>query len=864
MPAQLSLPQLPISEILPAVQRCLQEHDELILEAPPGAGKTTLLPLSLLQQDWLGEGRILMLEPRRMAARAAAHRMAQLLDEKPGETVGYRVRQESRVGRNTRIEVITEGILNRMLLDDPALSAVSAVIFDEFHERSLDADTGLALTLQGRSLFRDAGNPLKVVVMSATLNGAALAALLPTAPVLRSEGKRFPVTLHYGEAHRFDDNIVARTSRTLLQVLHQHQGNVLVFLPGRAEIERLAQQLNSQLDERTRVFPLYGGLSPQHQQQAIEPAAKGTRKIVLATDIAESSLTIEGITVVIDSGLRRQPAFDPNTGMTRLHTRRISQDSSEQRAGRAGRLSAGHCYRLWSEQQQQQLAAHREPEILQADLAPLLLQLLAWGVDDMTTLDWLDLPPQGATHQALDLLQQLEAITLQQSATTAQAAANPYQLNQWRLSPVGQQLSTLPTHPRLAHMLVTSTRYQLQQQACTLAAVLTENNPIPNDSGANLGTVLSGLDASADRNPWAQRVRRQAQHFLSLLQKLPAPATETPISTDANGFLLASAYPDRIARRRQKTPPSYQLSNGQFATLLPEDSLAGHEWLAVAQAGGKHSAGRPAGELRIFAALPLNADLFGAELKYLCRSREVIDWDEQADRFIAEQHSLIGKLLIDKIRIDNVTPQQKTDALLGFIRRHGLDILPWDDVTRQWQARVLLLRKLEPACDSSGSWPDVSDKALMDNLESWLAPHLQSIQRLSDFRKLDLMSILNLFLSWPRQQQLAHKAPIRIEVPSGLTHPIDYLSEPPVLRVKLQEMFGSQQTPSIIDGRVDLLIHLLSPAGRPLQITQDLAAFWSNGYRDVKKEMKGRYPKHPWPDDPTTAQATRSTKHRAR
>lgn len=866
MAPTFSPPDLPITGLLPSLGEQLRQHDSLILEAPPGAGKTTLVPLSLLDQPWLGAGRILVLEPRRVAARAAARRMASLLGEDVGATVGFRVRQESAVSRSTRIEVITEGILNRLLLDDPALANVAAVIFDEFHERSLDADTGLALTLQGRALFREADIPLKVIVMSATLNGEALAQLLPTAPVVRSEGQRFPVTLHYGDAFRFDDDIVARTADTVVAAHRRHSGNLLVFLPGRGEIERVQALLTPLIPAHTQLLPLYGALPVQQQQRALEPTAAGQRRIVLATDIAESSLTIEGVDVVVDSGLRRQPAFDPNSGMTRLQSQRISQDSSEQRAGRAGRLGPGHCYRLWSEQQQSQLAPHRDAEILHADLAPLLLQLLAWGVDDMAALDWLDLPPLGATRQALDLLQQLEAIESRADDSLPATAGNVYRLDRWRLSSHGQSLATLPIHPRLAHMLVVSRRYGCEASACSLAALMSEHNPLSRESGADLGAALQYLERAAGgrdhHRGWRQRIRQQSRQFQQLLRQLPAPTASAAEVDDPLGLLVASAYPERIARRRQPGTPQYQLASGRIATLHADDPLITSDWLAIAEAGGIKRAGQTHQTLTIFSAVAFAPALLDTELQHLTVARNIVEWDDSAGRFIAERQTQLGKLVVAQQTLREVPEQQKTEALLGFVRKRGLALLPWTDSIRQWRARIALLRRLELSRKGDSQWPDLSDQALLDTLPDWLGPHLNGVQRLADFNRLDLANMLRGLLPWPLPSQLQELAPATIQVPSGLSHTIDYLSEPPVLRVKLQEMFGSVATPTVAGGQVPLMIHLLSPAGRPLQITQDLGGFWRSGYTEVKKEMKGRYPKHPWPDDPTCAVPTRATRHR--
>lgn len=868
---QITLPDLPVREVLPTLLDALSCHHDVILEAPPGAGKTTLVPLALLDQVWLGAQRILLLEPRRMAARNAARRMASLLGEKVGETIGYRIRQESCIGPHTRIEVITEGILNRILLDDPALSNVGAIIFDEFHERSLDADTGLALTLQGRALFREDLSPLKLIVMSATLNAGALSSLLPGAALLRSEGKAYPVTLHYGEPHRHDGDIVKRITGCIRQCLVNHSGSLLVFLPGRREIDAVQKQLLEQLDSHTTLCPLYGGLPLASQQLAIEPAAGEQRKVVLATDIAESSLTIEGIEVVIDSGLHRQPRFDPNTGMTRLYTQRISQDASEQRAGRAGRLSAGHCYRLWTEQQQSQLAPHRAAEILHADLAPLLLLLIAWGIDDMQTLDWLDSPPRGATLQALQLLQQLEAIAPRDRQPINTVSPQPYALGCWLLTTTGEKLAALPMHPRLAHMLLRSCHYALEDSACALASLLNESGLRQRDHGADLGRdlglILTPTATNRRNQAQLQQARQQAQRFRQLLARQEhteaGEAGSHNVLAYSEGFLIACAYPDRVARRRTAGANQYQLANGQVATLHPDDALNASDWLAVAEVGGINRSGPGPQVLTIFSAAAMDIATVKVACEHLVDDHTVLAWDTQSGRFIAHQQSRLGKLVITQQALAAISPEQKCAALLETLREQGMALLPWDDNCRQWQARVQLLRQLEGDSGEDPAWPDVSDQHLLATLEAWLMPYLTDINRLSDFKRLPLENILSGLLPWPLPQRLQQLAPTSIEVPSGARHRIDYRNDPPILSVKLQEMFGCTRTPCIADGKVSLLVHLLSPAGRPLQVTQDLNAFWNNAYQEVKREMRGRYPKHPWPDDPLAAVATRFSKRRS-
>jgi ATP-dependent helicase HrpB len=852
---------LPISEVLDQIRDVFRLRHQLVLEAPPGAGKTTVVPLALLREPWLKEQKILLLEPRRVAARAAAMRMAQILGEELGATVGYRIRLDTCVSDATRIEVITEGILTRMLQSDPALEGVGLVIFDEFHERSLDTDLGLALTLQSRNLFRGEP-PLKVLVMSATLDGEAVANLIGGAPLVSSQGRQFPVEITYGRNYELRNSIIDPIVKAVQRALEEQAGSILVFLPGRGEIIRVARKLAPLISQDVIIASLYGGLPLKQQQQAIAPAPRDQRKVVLATNIAETSLTIEGINTVVDCGLARVPVFDPATGMTRLDTRRISRSSAEQRKGRAGRLAAGHCYRLWSEQQQGQLVAQATPEIQQADLAPLALQLLAWGVDQPEDLDWLDPPPPGPYSQAISQLASCGAVY--------EGSGGSYQL-----TPHGVRIAMMPLHPRLAHMLLVGCDIHATDTACLLAALLSERNPLSN-AGVDLHGAMQML--SGERNcpdnlkSWLKRTRQQAARFGRICNEVHKPrrfALEVA-GHDALGVLLASAYSDRIARLRPGGDQTrYQMSNGRSAVLPVEDSLAGQEWLAVAEVGGH--VGESAD--RIFSATALNPAMFQEILSPLLQLEEVVDWDRKSNQFVAERRTRVGQIVLSSEPLSEVPEQARNEALLGVVRRRGLAMLPWNQKLEQWRARIMLLRAADlGTLDSGGTgsnpgassaWPDLSNETLLATLEQWLAPYLAEVRRLDDFQKLDLKSILYNLLPWPLPLDLERLAPEQLAVPSGSQVSIDYNEYPPVLAVKLQEMFGCEETPRIANGRVSLLVHLLSPAGRPLQVTQDLAGFWRSSYQDVKKEMKGRYPKHPWPDDPLQAAATRHTKKRA-
>ncbi|MEM1189269.1 MAG: ATP-dependent helicase HrpB [Pseudomonadota bacterium] len=835
---QAGIRELPINALLPELRECLAAHPSLIIEAPPGAGKTTVVPLALLDAPWLVGQRILMLQPRRIAARNAAARLAELLGEKPGDTVGYRMRLDTRVGPATRIEVITEGVLRRMLGEDPSLDGVGLVIFDEFHERSLDADLSLALALKAREIFPDEAR-FRILVMSATLSGLPLDALLG-APCLRSKGRQFPVTVHYAGARKPRERTVDRVGAVVTRALASHpNSSILVFLPGQGEIRRTADALAP--PPGTLVRPLYGDLSLDEQRRAIAAPKAGERKIVLATNVAETSLTIEGVDVVIDAGLERVPRFDPGTAMTRLTTVQISKASAEQRCGRAGRLQAGHCYRLWSETQQEQLAPQADAEIANADLAPLVLELLAWGIDNPAELRWLTPPPTGAWHQALDLLEALGAIEV--------ASATP------RLTAHGRSMAKLATHPRIAHLLLMGKAVNAPDTACLLAAVLSDRDPLGRES-ADMSLRLAYLQGErstpATLRGWVHRSDQLAAQLRRQLAGSDARETmDKPRFDQLPGFLLACAYPDRIARRRHGG--AYQLANGRSAAFAGPEVLAREKWLVVAEASG--FAGRSGDTIRCAAAL--DPSLFDHQLAAQRRERTRMEWDEASGRFLASRETRIGALLLGSRRLESVDEDTRVSGLITLLRESELKQLPWDQETRRLRQRLSLMRSIDDA------WPDFSLASLTAELELWLAPYLGPVRRLSDLRKLDLRGALLARLDWTQHPLLDEHLPERIEVPSGSKLLIDYSADPPVLAVKLQEMFGCRESPSLAGGRIPLMIHLLSPAGRPLQVTQDLASFWANGYGEVRREMKGRYPKHPWPEDPLQAMPTRHTKKRA-
>ncbi|OZY40814.1 ATP-dependent helicase HrpB [Pseudomonas fragi] len=825
---------LPIDEVLPALRLALAERHEAVLEAPPGAGKTTRVPLALLNEPWLAGQKILMLEPRRLAARAAAERLASELGEKVGETVGYRIRLDSKVGPDTRIEVVTEGILTRRLQHDPALEGVGLLIFDEFHERSLDADLALALSLNGRELFRDE-QPLKILLMSATLEGERLASILDDAPILRSEGRMYPVAMRWGRPFVPGEFIEPRVVQTVLDAINDESGSLLVFLPGQAEIRRVNQQLADALGSRSNILlcPLHGELDLAAQRAAIEPAPKGQRKVVLATNIAETSLTIDGVRVVIDAGLARVPRFDPGSGMTRLDTQRISRTSATQRAGRAGRLEPGVCYRLWSEDQHAQLAAYGSAEILQADLAGLALQLARWGVTP-EQLIWLDMPPSASYAQARQLLERLGALHAQ------------------KLTAHGEAMAELPAHPRIAHLLLRGQDLGLAAMACDVAALLGERD-ILRGVGADVHSRLALLSgesrAARGGQGGVQRAKQLARQYRGYLRGKATQPVADPDHPRWLGALLALAYPDRVAQQRKPGGAEYRLANGRAALFSEVDGLMKQPWLVIADLGSRQGQR----EERIYLAAEFDPALLEGVLSEQVSVVDQLDWDEREGVLRAERQRKVGELVLSREPLTGLDEAARTQALINLVRRKGLELLPWTPELRQWQARVGLLRQLDLQAQGDSEWPDVSDTALLGSLEDWLAPYLGRVSRLSHFASLDLSSIVHNLLKWPLPQRLEELAPHHIKVPSGSSVRLDYSEHPPILAVRLQELFGLADTPRIAGGRQVVKLHLLSPARRPVQVTQDLANFWRSTYAEVKKDLKGRYPKlfhklDPWVD----------------
>jgi ATP-dependent helicase HrpB len=836
------LPELPINEALPPLAEALAKRRSVLLQAPPGAGKSTVVPLALLESAWLGARKILMLEPRRIAARAVAHRMAQLLGEPVGKTVGFRTRLETRVSRDTRIEVVTEGILTRMLQADSELSDVGCVIFDEFHERSLNADLGLALCVESQENLRE---DLRLLVMSATLDLQPLARLLDQAPIITAEARSFEVETHY-LARRADLSLELQTVQVLRNALARHDGDILCFLPGAAEISRVQRALEeSPLESGVRVLPLYGELGGAAQDEAIAPAPSGERKIVLATSIAETSLTIEGIRVVVDSGLRRYAQFDPTTGMSRLVTGKVSQAAADQRRGRAGRLSTGDCYRLWSEGVHASLAPHTSPEILHADLAPLALELSCWGAADAARLTWLDPPPAAPLAQARDLLRQLEAID-----------------DETRITPHGRALAMAGAHPRLAHMLVKSRDLGAPRLACDLAAILSERDVLRAAPGArdvDLRLRVGALRGIARALPPglsvdSRALKQAARSSANWQREFRGGAEEAADPHEWTGPLVALAYPDRIGRARG-AGGRYLLANGRGARFAEPQALAKSEFIVAPELDGAER------EARIFLAAPIHlADLERHFSAHISDHTEIV-WDDREQAVRARHERRLGALVLESSEIRTPDPQQVQHAALIGLRQLGLAGLPWSKDLRQWQARVGLMREYEIRAPEP--WPDLSDATLTATLERWAPPWISGLVRRDHFARLDLNNALRSRLSYAQGTILEREAPTHFVVPSGSRIPIDYLDgEVPTLSVRLQEMFGLRVTPSVASGRLPLLLKLLSPAGRPVQITRDLVSFWNRGYHDVKKDLKGRYPKHYWPEDPYMAQPTRRARPR--
>jgi ATP-dependent helicase HrpB len=804
---------LPVHEILPQLKAALAGRSAAVLVAPPGAGKTTVVPLELLGESWVGAGKIIVLEPRRLAARAAAERMASTLGEPVGQTVGFRVRMQSKVSAATRIEVVTEGVFTRMILGDPELAGVACVVFDEFHERSLDADLGLALARDAQGLLRE---DLRILVMSATLDGAAVARLLADAPVVESLGRAHPVTTHYlgrDERLRLEDRVVRAVDRALAE----ESGSVLVFLPGQGEIARLAERLRR---PDVEIAPLYGALDPREQDRAIAPAPPGRRKVVLATSIAETSLTIQGVRVVIDSGQARVPRFDPASGLTRLATVRVSRAAADQRRGRAGRTEPGVCYRLWDEAETRALPAYADPEILDADLSGLALDLARWGAKDAAGLAFLDPPPAAAFAEARALLVRLEALSAG-GVLTAHGGA----------------LADMPLPPRLAHMVLKAAETGQASRAARIAALITERNLGGRDG--DLRHRLDGLER--DKSPRARDAKALADRWTGLSGRA---GKGEPLS---DGLLLAFAYPERIARARGPQG-EFQLVSGRGAFVEPTDALARETWLAVAELGGGERRDR------ILLAAPLDeAELLSAFAGQL----ETEDRLEEsgAGRLRAKRLTRLGRLVVKEAVDENPDPALIAAALADRVRAEGVAILPWGASAEALRRRVGFLRAADPA------WPDLSDAALAASLDDWLVPLLPGVRSLAALKPDVLDGALRTLIPWDLQRRLDAEAPARWTAPTGNSFAIDYAAEGgPRVDVRVQEVFGIAQHPTVAG--VPITMSLLSPGHRPIQTTKDLPGFWNGSWKDVRSDMRGRYPKHVWPEDPASAAPTARAKPR--
>ncbi len=822
--------ELPIVKVLPELRAALRSGRCAVLSAPPGTGKTTLTPQSFLNEPWLNGKRIIMLEPRRAAARAAACRIAYLLGEDPGQTVGWRIRGENRIGRNTRIEIVTEGILTRLLQSDPELSDVGMVIFDEFHERSLNADLGLALCLDIQEGLRD---DLRLLVMSATLDVGATSAMLGNCPSVYAEGRVFPVETRWNTAPDLRD-MPAATARSVLKLLQEESGSILVFLPGAGEINTVAGILNRRVASDVIIAPLHGSLERQAQDAALLPPPPGKRKVVLSTNIAETSLTIEGVRIVVDCGYAKTALFNPATGMTALRTVHISKASAEQRRGRAGRVEPGICCRLWSEHDHLRLNDFSRPEIYEADLAPLCLELALWGTA-ASQLRWLDPPPLAALNASTELLRELGAID-----------------HEYRITAAGKQLAGLPVHPRLSSMLLHAATLNLTSLGCEIAALLEERDIAANQTsaGTDLRTRLQMLrdDSAVDTLSGS---RRQVLTIRDQLLRILGEKYQ-PQDFDHAGLLAAFAYPDRIGKKRKPGSMNYLLSGGRGASFANADSVALSEFIVAARLD---SAGADA---KIQLAAPVAETELREHFAEMIITENAMRFDRERQAAVILRETRLMALVLNSAPLNNPEPELIAAAITEGIREIGLQVLPWSDEAASLRERVNFGRKLAPDI-----WPDWSDENLLHTLDAWLKPFLAGIRSFEMLRKLDLNTVLNTALGYELNSRLEREFPVRFTVPTGSRIRIDYSTDEPELPVRVQEMFGCTVHPAIGGGRIKLRVRLLSPAMRPIQITSDLPAFWHGSWELVKKEMKGRYPKHHWPDNPALAAPSSKTKPRA-
>jgi ATP-dependent RNA helicase HrpB len=842
---------LPIDATLPALREALARNPSAVLQAPPGAGKSTVVPLALLEETWARGKRILMLEPRRLAARAIAQRMAQTLREPVGRTVGYRMRMDTRVSSETRIEVVTEGVLTRMLQSDPALEGVAAVIFDEFHERSLQADLGLALVLDARE---NVAPDLKVLVMSATLDGEAVAKVLGDAPIVTSEGRMFPVESRFagkgapvlpvspGPGAPVDSPEKV-TAQLIQRALREESGDVLVFLPGAREIRRVQSIMEGTESASLRVLPLFGELAAEDQDAALTPSPPGTRKVVLATNIAETSLTIQGVRVVVDSGLVRRSMFDPSTGMSRLETQRISRASADQRQGRAGRTEPGVCYRAWSEGSHRSLSPFTPPEIVEADLIPLALELASWGTRDPNALRWLDPPPVAMLASARDVLHRLGALDAE-----------------GRITSHGREMASIGVHPRFAHMLLRARAMGRLSLAADLAALLSERDLLRGVSGARDADIRTRIEVMrGEGSPpgidrfGLQRARRAAKDLLRQAAGSGPNSTARYGAEDA-GVVLAFAYPDRIGRRRAGSDGRFTLANGRGAYFAEPQSLAKQELIVALDLDDRER------DARILLAAPLTRAEIEEHMPERLHRRESVEWNSRDQAVVARRTVELDSIVLDEKPLPEIPVEAARAAMLTGVRDLGIHALQWTREARDLQARIEFVRKLPGASDA---WPAVSDADLAESVGTWLAPWLDGVTRKEHLARISLIDVLRALLTWDQQRELDSLAPTHLQVPSGSQIRIDYLDESaPALSVRLQEVFGLDATPLIGGGRIPVTFKLLSPAQRPVQITRDLASFWRGSYADVRKDMRGRYPKHYWPENPLEAQPTRGVRRR--
>lgn len=834
--------ELPIHRILPQLKMALSTGTHAVLIAEPGAGKTTQVPLAFLNEPWLEGKRIIMLEPRRIAARSAASYMASSLGEAVGETIGYRVRMDSKIGQNTRIEVVTEGIMTRMLQDDPELTDIGMIIFDEFHERNLQADTGLAFAMESQSVLRE---DLRLLIMSATLEAEPVAKLLGDAPVIVSEGRAFLVSTHYLRSFSLEE-LHKGAASAIIRSLSEQEGDILVFLPGAREIRRTANELlRMGLSEDVVIRELYSALPIEKQDEAIRRDSNGRRKIVLSTSIAESSITIEGIKTVIDSGYMRTEVFSPRTGLPQLITRRLSRASADQRRGRAGRVSAGVCYRLWSEEEHRHLPESTIPAIRESDLTPLALELAVWGTRDPEQLAWLDVPPRPALTQGQTLLKQLSALDDSGSITQH-----------------GREMALLGLHPRLAHMLLKAQELGEASLAIRMAVLLQERDIMSRGEALRDQDMRSRVERLLAYEQGGQRFAEQDMSNEAVLQRMKQEIRKLhtqlnityTVSGDLNlcGLLLSFAYPDRIAKNRGGT--GFLMRSGRGVKLVSVQPMSRAPYIVVAAVDDQGADGN--------IQLASEMDELWLDKYYhgeMEQHKEVV-WDAATGSIRARQKQMLGAIVIKEQAYSNPTGEEIALALLQGIRQEGLGLLQWSKAALQLRERLAFMFRHDP----EGNWPDVSDEGLMNQAEEWLLPYLEGLRNRNDIRRLAPGTLLEHMLSWEQKQQLQKEAPTHIRVPSGSLIPINYSDpEQPFLAVRLQEIFGLQDTPRIANGRVALTLHLLSPAQRPVQVTSDLSSFWRSGYFDVKKDLKGRYPKHYWPDDPMEATATHRTRPKA-